>query len=143
LRPRTAAIFAMVIGAILLLGACGGATSSYPSVEAMKDTLAGDKRGCESLAKVDPADPTNQISAKAPSGSTRFVTEAAVCETPGGRLQMFTFSDTETRDRWLAFTERLGAPIVLGEDWAVLAPSPEGAAEVQDSLGGEILDPQA
>jgi hypothetical protein len=131
-------LFAAFVGA-LLLSACGGSSEkSYMSVEQMSAALAEGGAPCEALEKIEPAAPGEQISSKAPAGAQRFAQEAAACDMGGGRLQLFTFADEDSRDRWMDFGERLGRPLVSGQNWAVLAPSEAAADNVREALGGDL-----
>ncbi|MGI8775212.1 MAG: hypothetical protein ACR2KQ_09435 [Actinomycetota bacterium] len=126
---------------VLLLGtaACGKDASEYAGVDELAVALSDGGEECSSLEKLDPAQPGEHISDKAPLGAERLPQEAGKCMRGSDELRLFTFADETAQERWSQLAKRLGSPAVAGPNWVVLAPSEDAAADVEEILGGEFV----
>lgn len=78
-------------------------------------------------------------SAWAPEDTTElYVRETACCELDGDMLTLYTFTDGEARDNWLAIAQGFGGIFVVGPSWVISADSQEAAERAQEGAGGEI-----
>lgn len=126
---------------VLLLGtaACGKDATEYAGIDELAVALADEGEACSSLETLDPAQPGQRVSDKAPLGAERLPQEAGKCMRGSDELRLFTFADETAQERWSQLAKRLGAPAVVGPNWVVLAPSEDAAADVEEILGGEFV----
>jgi hypothetical protein len=52
-----------------------------------------------------------------------------------GAAQLFTFANSTARDKWLTLGATIG-PVVVGPNWAIVAPSDASADQIASTTGG-------
>lgn len=135
MRGRT-----VVVGAMVVLAACGGEGAAGPSMGSPSDIAAALQKsglGCTDYSST-------------PQGQMEMdVNQQGACTADGENATLYTFRDSGQRDNWVGAAGTLGCSVgkafgltslnlVLGPNWAIGMDSATGAGHVAAKIGGTV-----
>lgn len=115
-------IHAMPLVLAFVLAACGGGSAGG---EVRPAQVAKDL-GCTSSYQSQDTE------------ETLFVRERGHCTVSGEKVQLFTFSDNETRDQWLSVASKFGGRYVVVDRAVVTSDSTSAVDTAHDKIGGDL-----
>lgn len=139
---------ALALVAALALTAAGCSSSGTTSTTSTTDSIpAPSAPAAETPAPEPPAaepprvaDLIAQLGCDGgPIETQLYARETGRCQLDGGEVTIATFDTPDLRDEWTGFVRDLGGNLVAGDSWAAWVGSPDTAATVAETLGGEVI----
>lgn len=119
---------AVTLSLVLALPGCGG--SDYRRPQELTQALREKGVNCAGL----------QV--KSGRHALRSFGEDASCAIEGEPVLIWTFEDSESRERWFEFASgAFQVPYVLGPTWVIASRSGSALERVQEAIGGEVKRP--
>lgn len=120
IRCRLAAIGCAAVFAT----SCSSGAEQFEGIRPLAAVLDGSSARCAELAS---------------SGMSELVDEQGECRTRTGVASLYVFDSPEKRSEWLAVGSRFGI-VVVGPNWAVIAPTAREADAFARATHAEILE---